>query len=296
VALDTPPTFGGTRESGPGSVATAVFAVPAAKPPTATIQLVAANDIFTPQPVGQGVAPAVITTQEPALAPATAVSVPRASLGFVTMDEQVSEPVYIQRIAPAPLAGGTPIQTVPTVPGSYFPAPPAARLGQVTTTTEWQEPGSFQPVPAGVVQSQPVPAVTTTSQPVHYPRGAPTTVRRSFVDLTAAPCFAHAPDYSWIIGRVEYSSITKEWRLRYASVDEVDRFGGRVALIENQHVGYLADGMYVQVRGHLVNPEEASNRSTFYRIEWYRVVDNPNEVQTPPPAADVTQTSAGPKQ
>jgi hypothetical protein len=123
-------------------------------------------------------------------------------------------------------------------------------------------------------------ALPASNSPASFPRGEPAPGRKSYVDLSAAPCFAHAPDYNWIIGQVEYSSVAKEWRLRYASVDETDRYGGRVSLIENYHAGLLREGMYVQVRGHLVNPDNNSNRPTFYRIESYRNVDNPNVEQT----------------
>lgn len=289
LTLAAPPTFGSTGETRPGSVATAAFAVPAHHLPDTAIRQVAASDIFTPQPIDQSVPTiAVPASQEAALPPAQAVPVPRATLGFVTVDIPASNgwtPVPLT--APAPLSASTPMPM----------ALPPARLGQLTTTSEWQEPNPFPPGSAGVSLPPGVPSATGPGQAAHYPRGAPTAERRSFVDLTAAPCFAHAPDYSWIVGRVEYSSITREWRLRYASVDEVDRFGGRVALIENQHVSYLADGMYVQVRGHLVNPEETDNRPTFYRIEWYRVVDNPNEMQTPAaaPAANPASTDSPPQ-
>jgi hypothetical protein len=94
------------------------------------------------------------------------------------------------------------------------------------------------------------------------------------VDLTASPCFDHAPDYNWIIGQVEYSRIGKEWRLRYAGVDEVDPYGGRVILIENQHVALLREGQFIHVRGHLVNSPDGG--SPHYRIESFKTVDNPN--------------------
>jgi hypothetical protein len=109
-----------------------------------------------------------------------------------------------------------------------------------------------------------------------FPRAAPPPRRKSFVDTTAAPCFAHAPDYHWLRGQVEYSRILHGWRLRYASVDESDRFAGSVTLVENVHVGYLRDGEYVRVVGHLVNPE-ADGPAPAYRIESFRVIDNPND-------------------
>lgn len=112
-----------------------------------------------------------------------------------------------------------------------------------------------------------------------FPRTERRDGRKSYVDLTAAPCFGHADDYSWLIGQVEYSAVAKQWRLRYASVDEFDRYGGRLVLIENQHLSHLKDGMYVHLRGHVVNPDSPANAPTYFRIEWFRVVENPNAVQ-----------------
>jgi hypothetical protein len=101
------------------------------------------------------------------------------------------------------------------------------------------------------------------------------------VDITASPCFGHAPDYSWLSGQVEYSRILTAWRLRYASVDESDRYAGSVTLVENGHVGYLRDGEYVRVEGHLVNPS-ADRSAPAYRIESFKVIDNPNDPSSTP--------------
>ncbi len=115
------------------------------------------------------------------------------------------------------------------------------------------------------------------------PAPEPPQRRRSYVDITAAACFGHAPDYAWVSGQVEYSRVRKEWRLRYASVDETDRYGGRLVLIENEHLSYLRDGQYVRLQGHLVNPNDASGSPAVYRIEAFKLIDKPN---APPPAAN----------
>jgi hypothetical protein len=112
-----------------------------------------------------------------------------------------------------------------------------------------------------------------------FPRAEPGSARRSFVDLSAAPCFCHAPDYSWLVGQVEHSRVARQWRLRFASVDEADRYGGRVVLIENQHVSYLADGQYVRVHGHLVNTDDS--QGAHYRIESFEAIQDPNAAQAP---------------
>jgi hypothetical protein len=95
------------------------------------------------------------------------------------------------------------------------------------------------------------------------------------VDLTAAPCFSHSPDYRCLTGQVEHARTANEWRLRYASVDEEDRYGGRVILIEDQHVSYLSDGQYVRVRGHLASTDDGTGRAS-YRIESFEVLRDPN--------------------
>lgn len=40
----------------------------------------------------------------------------------------------------------------------------------------------------------------------------------------------YASDYSWLIGDVYYSHISKEWRVRYLGLDQSDEIGGSVAL------------------------------------------------------------------
>jgi hypothetical protein len=106
-----------------------------------------------------------------------------------------------------------------------------------------------------------------------FPRAEPGPRRQSFTDITAQPCFGHGPDYSWLSGQVECSRILGTTRLRYASVDETDRFGGSVTLVENAHVGYLSDGEYVRVVGHLVDPS-AVGPAPAYRIESFKAIDS----------------------
>jgi hypothetical protein len=88
------------------------------------------------------------------------------------------------------------------------------------------------------------------------PVGEPGSVRKGFVDITAQPCFNHAEDYSCLSGQIQHSRITKGWRLRYASVDEVDPYGGSVTLNDDAKLSGLKDGDLVRVHGHLVSPED----------------------------------------
>jgi hypothetical protein len=79
-------------------------------------------------------------------------------------------------------------------------------------------------------------------------------VRRAFVDITAQPGFTHAEDYSSLSGQLQHAR--RGWRLRYASVDEVDTYGGSVTLTDESRLSELRDGELVRVHGRLLNPED----------------------------------------
>jgi len=141
----------------------------------------------------------------------------------------------------------------------------------------------YLPVPGNACTTN-VPSNIRAAAPAAEPRTMPALVlngesaprRKSFIDITASPCFGHALDYSWLRGQIEYSRILGTWRLRYASVDEADRFAGSVTLVENTHVGYLRDGEYVRVEGHLVDPT-ATGSAPPYKIQSFKAIDKPND-------------------
>jgi len=146
--------------------------------------------------------------------------------------------------------------------------------------------GQDAPVPAG--QNAPVPAgqnapvgggeesslaqaqSATVKAPSH--RGEEAPQRKSFTDISAHSSFGHAPDYSWLSGEVQYSRISKGWRLRYASVDEDDPYGGSVTLVEQPLPRGLKDGQFVRVQGHLDSPG-AKGISPPYQIDSVQPIE-----------------------
>jgi hypothetical protein len=73
-------------------------------------------------------------------------------------------------------------------------------------------------------------------------------------DPTGHPAFAHAADYSWLVGVLQEGSSEDTWSVRYAGRDEDDRFGGVLTLVG---AGLLSDyhlGQLVRVEGDLVDP------------------------------------------
>ncbi len=145
------------------------------------------------------------------------------------------------------------IHTPPPAPAPAYASAPAAD-SPAAGAAETSEP--------------PLPVIRTGSVEGRslFPRNEPPPPRRSFADVTADACFAHAKDYAWLRGRVEYSRLSKGWRLRYASVDEADRYGGSVTLADGSHLRSLKDGDLVEVRGRLSDPG-AESASPLYQVE-----------------------------
>jgi hypothetical protein len=100
----------------------------------------------------------------------------------------------------------------------------------------------------------------------------PTSPRKSFVDVTAQPCFSHTDDYSCLSGQIQHSRITKGWRLRYASVDEMDPYGGSVTLLDEAKLAGVKDGDLVRVHGHLANPEDRGIAPS-YQVESIQPIE-----------------------
>ena len=82
-------------------------------------------------------------------------------------------------------------------------------------------------------------------------------------DVTAQPRFAHDPNYHRLVGVLEYSKIQDAWTLRYASVEEEDRYGGSVTLHGSGPMNAFKNRQVVRVEGHLINPDSQQIRPAF---------------------------------
>jgi len=80
--------------------------------------------------------------------------------------------------------------------------------------------------------------------------------RRSYGDITADPKFSHAADYTWLVGKLQYVHGKDQWRVRFTSVDEEDRYGGSVTLQGLAHrFADFKDGQMVRVEGQVVDAD-----------------------------------------
>jgi hypothetical protein len=115
--------------------------------------------------------------------------------------------------------------------------------------------------------------------------------RRSFVDITAQPWFQHAPDYSWLAGQLRYCKPENCWKLRYASLDENDRYNGEVTLIDYPALEYLKDGQYVRVNGQLVDPSKREAGSV-YKVASMQPVQKTGDILVGSESSDATRPTS----
>jgi hypothetical protein len=79
--------------------------------------------------------------------------------------------------------------------------------------------------------------------------------------VKGASRYGHAPDYSWVCGEVMHTR--KGWRLRYASLDETDTYGGSVTLADDPRLADLKEGDIFVLNGHLQDPDSHTSAPVY---------------------------------
>ena len=82
--------------------------------------------------------------------------------------------------------------------------------------------------------------------------------------------FGPAENYQSITGEV--LRFGKTVRVRYAAIDQEDRYGGAVVLDGGEALRKLRDGQHVRVRGDLIPPPDRAS-SAHYRVLAIEVLD-----------------------
>ena len=84
--------------------------------------------------------------------------------------------------------------------------------------------------------------------------------------------YAHALDYSLLVGELNYNPRQGTWRLRYTTVDDEDRYGGSVTLVGAEPMVHdLKSGQVVRIRGSLADPDTHAPAPA-YRVTEIEVV------------------------
>jgi hypothetical protein len=96
-----------------------------------------------------------------------------------------------------------------------------------------------------------IPVVGSAAIPEH---AVPRPEEHHAVEL---PSYAHAADYSWLLGDLEYVEVRDAWRVRFAEAGDEDRYGGSVTLLSADLTAKCKTGQKVRIEGHLL---DASSR------------------------------------
>ncbi len=175
-------------------------------------------------------------------------------------------------------------RTLPPRP-THSPSPPEAEFSEPKAVSSPGEPGRFHP-PAKAIDIMDLPEVGTSlrgiddrspaaasgfrlvsatdaagrstagSSVVAADHSEPVVTKMKF----SAASHGHAPDYSWIRGRLEYSQMERHWKLRYIPIDgESDEFGGSVVLADRALLSGHERGDFVEVRGKIGEPSAEAN-------------------------------------
>src|SRR5262249_24546845 len=152
----------------------------------------------------------------------------------------------------------------PPEPGEVPPViPPSDMVRQAGFTSPYSSDKVTQTAGNQPAELEPVDNPKWKTMPEANERALP---RKSAADPDARSWFGNAEDFTWLRGQVEYSRLSKGWRLRYRSLGDDDPYGGCVTLLDHPQLASLKDGMFIRVRGHLVNPDRHVNAAA-YRIE-----------------------------
>jgi hypothetical protein len=85
----------------------------------------------------------------------------------------------------------------------------------------------------------------------------------------------HAPDYSWIQGRLEYSALGGGiWKVRYAPISDDDEHGGSVILESAPDDSQFQPGDTVYVDGRIsASNQRRSLQNPLYQVHRMRIVE-----------------------
>jgi len=175
-------------------------------------------------------------------------------------------------------------------PATQMPPRTTISYSNVPKTGSWSGPTDAnlritQPpatpiVPTVAVSSQTAPEATLTQVklPVPDESGPQIVASPEPPPVAAKPVvseFGHAPDYTWLTGKLQYSRFNKTWRLRYASVDQDDPYGGSVTIVDDLRSPGLKDGQHIHVEGRFVNPG-AKGIAPPYEVTSIEIVEGKN--------------------
>ncbi len=87
--------------------------------------------------------------------------------------------------------------------------------------------------------------------------------------IPALPEYAHGEKYEWLLGQLQRVHSTKhQWKVRYASLDEHDQWGGSMVLAPDARLDQWKDGDAVYIEGEILTKRPSVYLSgPLYRVQ-----------------------------
>lgn len=157
-----------------------------------------------------------------------------------------------------------------------------------------KDSGAVQQLPAQqgpqVVYTQPMPQGQTQvmygrPMPLNQPpqmivpasaTGAAETITMPEVKKQFQAKIGAADDYAWITGQLFYVHVDGgRWVLRYAAIDQEDKFGGSVVLAPTVDMKNFREGDLVSVNGEVLSPTRATRSlgGPLYRVDAVNMIE-----------------------
>ncbi len=138
----------------------------------------------------------------------------------------------------------------------------------------------YNPVPTRVVNIVDLPRAPGTApasgfrtvsatEPVDGPnRVVPAIAQQSAGTFTpSAGNYGFDPSYAWLRGRLEYSQVARQWKLRYIPVEgDTDQYGGSVVIMNEAALAGCERGKFVAVRGRIVGEGREHGFAPLYEV------------------------------
>ncbi len=166
------------------------------------------------------------------------------------------------------------ISALSTVAGHQTNEPPLSKeeVTQLTIVSD----SAPAPLPIGAKEPAPIqvestpPAIASDAAKAPPPIVAAKQKNQAVAVKNIDGPNGQAEKFWTVTGTVE--EFRKTWRVRYAAIDQEDRFGGVVVLDGGDELNQLRDGMNVRVRGTLVPPTDRTG-SAHYRVRSLEILE-----------------------
>jgi hypothetical protein len=95
----------------------------------------------------------------------------------------------------------------------------------------------------------------------------PSATAAKAADSSATALYGYDPNYAWLRGKLEYSQVDRQWKLRYIPVEgDNDDYGGSVVLSNSAALSGYERGDLVEVHGRVQSQQAKKGFAPLYEV------------------------------